>query len=144
LRGGKHKNFRLQQAWSKYGEGQMVFRLVLFCREVDLIFFEQRMIDAWKPYYNLANTAHSTRWTEEARQAVSLRQIGRKLSEQTRARMSASRIGREVSEETRLKLAAQKGWKHTEEAKQKMRGRNFSDEHRRKLSEARSRNAAIT
>ncbi len=61
--------------------------------------------------------------TQSYKEGVQRRSLGRKDSPETKAKKAAALIGRPVSEETRAKLAAQRGWKHTDEAKQKMRQR---------------------
>lgn len=70
---------------------------------------------------------------------------GRKLSEEHKAKISASGVGRKVSEETRKKISdAQKGKPRpeligrvcSEETREKHRNRVFTDEHRRRISEA--------
>jgi group I intron endonuclease len=116
LRKGTHANSRLQGAWTDYGEHTFEFQVILFCRDDDLLFFEQLVIDGLQPQYNLTLPAdRGPRW---------------KQSPETRAKHAAAMTGRSVSEETRAKLAKQRGWKHSEEAKAKMRGRVVSAETR--------------
>lgn len=105
LQKGRH-NRRLQAAYKKYGGDALVFRPLLICAKRDLLFFEQRAIDILKPRYNAKPTA-----------------------------AGGPARGHPVSAETRRKLAAQAGWKHTDEARAKMR-RQFSPEHRAKLAAA--------
>jgi len=66
----------------------------------------------------------------ESRAKMSAAQRGKKHSQDTKDKRAKSLIGRKVSQETRQKLAMQKGWKHTDEAKEKMRGRIRTLEHR--------------
>lgn len=73
-------------------------------------------------------------WTEESRLSQIEKLTGRKDSPETIARKVTRLTGRPVSGATRKKLAAQAGWKHSEEAKIKMRGRVFSDKHRERLA----------
>lgn len=105
LQKGRH-NRRLQSAYKKHGGDALVFQPLLVCAKRDLLFFEQRAIDILKPRYNAKPTASG-----------------------------GPAPGRPVSVETRKKLAAQAGWKHTDEARAKMR-RQFSDAHRAKLAAA--------
>lgn len=73
-------------------------------------------------------------WTEESEKQRREKLIGRKLSIETRALMSSQRVGHPTSEATKEKIRAQRGWKHSEESKLKMRGRVRTKEHRQKLS----------
>lgn len=73
-------------------------------------------------------------WTESSTKSQIAKLTGRKHSAETIALRAAKLIGRTVSQETRRKLALQAGWRHTEDAKRKMRGRMFTEEHRQKLS----------
>jgi group I intron endonuclease len=61
-------------------------------------------------------------WTKQSKCSQVSKLTGRKQPVDERAKRAASLIGRPVSPETREKLAKQRGWKHTEEAKAKMRG----------------------
>jgi len=124
LRGQKHKNPTLQSAWNKYGEDQMKFALLLVCSRSDLLFFEQRAIDALKPRYNICPVAGTTtggRWTDERRERARARMTGTKHSPESIAKMVAARTGRPCSEAAKEKIRAQR-WTHSEEAKAKMRG----------------------
>lgn len=107
LRRGCHQNRILQNAWEKYGD-RLIFRVLLICRKEDRLFYEQRTIDALRPRYNILSIAGSP--------------AGHKFGP--------------PSPETIAKLAAQKGWKHTEQSKLKMRGRIRSSSHLEALSRA--------
>lgn len=124
LRGKKHKNPTLQNAWNKYGEDQMRFSLLLICSKTELLFYEQRAIDILRPRYNICQVAGTTdggRWTEERREKARSRMTGTKHSSETIAKMVASRTGRPCSEGAKEKIRSQR-WTHSEEAKAKMRG----------------------
>jgi group I intron endonuclease len=125
---GNHKNRYLQNAWNKYN-GRLSFLKLIVCRRVDLLLYEQLVIDRFRPEYNLSPCASNTlglKWSEESKARQSKRMLGTKDSEETRRRKSEKLRGRLVSEDTREKIRTQKGWKHTEAAKKKMRGRTFS------------------
>ena len=79
--------------------------------------------------------------TEEARIKISLIHKGRIFSESHRYNKSKAQIGRKLSAETREKISkANTGHRHSEESKQKMaeksKGHTLSEESRKKLSEA--------
>jgi group I intron endonuclease len=181
LKKGNHHSRYLQRAWNKYGEQNFMLSPVLVCREQDLFFYEQCMLDAFRPAYNVNPSAQGSRglkwtktqrnkitgrvnsfatrqaisrgmlenttpekrralgrlgragWTEASKQSQIAKLTGRKDSSETIAKKVAKLIGHTVSPETREKLRAQHGWKHSEEAKAKMRGRMRTAEHRRKL-----------
>ena len=96
LNRNKHGNKYLQNAWNKYGNESFVFEKLLICDEKDLIMFEQKFIDYFKPCnrdngYNLRELAESgpTKiWTDEERRKMSETKKGTKLSEETKRRIS--------------------------------------------------------
>jgi group I intron endonuclease len=65
LRRGAHPNRYLQRAWNKHGEQAFRFDTVLLCAERDLLFFEQRCIDALAPGFNLMKVATGGGWAHE-------------------------------------------------------------------------------
>lgn len=79
LRGGWHNNRHLQNSWNKNGGENFEFRVLLRCRVEDLLFFEQRAIDAFSPALNICPTAGST--------------LGRRHSSATRAKIGARKVG---------------------------------------------------
>ena len=108
LRKGGHHSPVLQNAYDKYGEGEMKFDVMLVCAAGDLLFYEQRALDIMKPEYNIALYAGAP-------------MRGRKFSEESRARLSAARKGKKMSEKAKSALiAAVKGVPKTEEAKANM------------------------
>ena len=139
LRRNRHKNPKLQNAWNKYGEDNISFSILLICDKLNLLMYEQIAIDAMEPEYNICKIAGNTlglKWSYESRVKQAARIVGTKDSIETKAKKSAALTGRRVSEETRRKIAAQKGWKHSEETKIKMRGRQISVEQREIIRQA--------
>ena len=59
LRHNKHHNVRIQRDWDKLGPSAFEFRQLLVCEKKDLILYEQILIDATQPEYNLAPIAGS-------------------------------------------------------------------------------------
>lgn len=119
LANGNHHSTVMQRAWNKYGESAFEFKKLLVCAKADLIWFEQRAIDALKPAYNICKVAGSVlgyRHTDEAKAAAAQRATwnthrrGRKESPEFCARISAGRkgkgVGRVFSEETKAKISA--------------------------------------
>lgn len=135
---GKHHSVIMQRAWDKYGEAAFEFKKLLVCAKEDLLWFEQRAIDALKPAYNICKTAGSVlgyRHTPEAKSAAAKRATGnthrrgRKEPEEVCKRISAGRkgkgIGRLISEETKAKISAsQRGRTLSEERKEHLRQLN--------------------
>ena len=141
LRTFRHKNGKLQNAWNKYGESQIEFHVLLVCDKSNLLFFEQRAIDALGPRYNIcpmAKNALGVKRSVETRLKLRIVHTGLKQSKETRAKRALAMTGHKVSAGTRAKLAAQRGWKHSEFAKAKMRGRKLTSAQLSAL-----RNAAI-
>lgn len=95
LEAGVHHSKYLQRSWSLRGPACFSFRPLLVCDKRDLIFFEQRTMDALKPAYNIVKTAGS--------------QLGYRHSDETRRRMSIAR--------RRNPSSPRKGLKHTEDSR---------------------------
>lgn len=138
LRGGYHPNKHLQRSWNKYGEENFEFSILLECEESDLNMYEEYYIFELMIYdlrvgYNKNYGGDSGRPTEETKRKMSESAKGEKHpmygkhhSEEAKRKMSESAKGRQFSEETRRKLS---------EAK-KGKGMQFSEETKRKMSEA--------
>lgn len=102
LRSGKHHSRFLSRCWVKYGEDDFEFKALVFCSKKDLLFYEQRFIDALSPEYNTSPTAGS--------------QLGYKHSNETRSKLRAARarnnfgprIGAILSKETKEKISKSK------------------------------------
>lgn len=138
LTNGNHHSAVMQRAWNKYGEGAFEFKKLLVCAKDDLLWFEQRAIDALKPAYNICKIAGSVlgyRHTDEAKAAAAQRATGnthrrgRKEPKEVCERISAGRkgkgVGRVFDAATREKIAAaQRGRKQTEEQKEHLRRLN--------------------
>lgn len=98
LAAGRHHNSHLQAAWTKYGSDVFIFKPLLLCAPKDLLFYEQRCLDAYKPEYNKCPVAGN--------------HLGAVRGAETRARMSAAQKGnthfkgKTHSLETRVKMSA--------------------------------------
>lgn len=79
LKLGKHSCKHLQHAYNKYGEDSFIYSVLLFCEKENLILYEQRAINVYKPEYNILKVAGSS--------------LGHKHSEETKLKMSLSRLG---------------------------------------------------
>jgi group I intron endonuclease len=115
LRGERHKNRFLQNAWAKHGEQAFVFSVLFLCSVESLIQEEQKAIDHYAAdgrIYNLSPVAGS--------------RLGAKVSEQGRKNISAAQRGQPGRHCT----------PHTEETKAKLRARVVSDETRAKMAAA--------
>jgi len=131
LRVGRHKNSHLQSAWNKYGGDEFTFSVLLLCGRRDLVFYEQRAIDIYEAAgaggFNKSPTAGCTfgyKHSDEYKQFMSKRMLGRTLSEETKSLIGASSAGR----------------MHTAEAKEKIRQSHIGLKHKLatlvKISEA--------
>jgi excinuclease UvrABC nuclease subunit len=143
LNKGTHHSPILQNAWVKYGEFSFSFIIILYCERDNLLLYEQRAINVYKPKYNISPTAGSTlgaKHSLETKQKISNILIGNtyrkgKPSTETvkkqtseRLRGNTHRRGKPNSEETRKKISeANKGKPspmtgkiHTREAKKKI------------------------
>ena len=102
LRRGVHHNRHLQSAWNRFGAEAFRFERLIVCAPTDLIFYEQRALDAFRAAdarhgYNLRARAES--------------QLGITPTAETRERISQALRGRPISyvrppmsEETRNKI----------------------------------------
>lgn len=146
LRGGYHPNKHLQRSWSKYGEENFEFIILLECEESDLNMYEEYYIFELMIYdprvgYNKNYGGDSGRPTEETKRKMSESLKGKQLSEEHKRKLSESKKGRQFSEEHKRKISeANKGRQFSEETKRKLseanKGRQLSEEHKRKISES--------
>lgn len=132
----RHHSRFLQHAWNKYGAECFVFKVAIYCDKASLIFYEQTLIDFYRPDYNSAPKAGSQlgyRHTDDARKKMSQSRqkdfspmTGKRHSAGTKRRISESRKGKgggPMSEETRAKISAAH------------KGRSCPVERRRRISE---------
>jgi group I intron endonuclease len=169
LRTNKHHSVYLQRAFNLHGESAFVFRVLEECNVLDLISTEQKYLDAWKPEYNISQTAGSplgVKHTAETKAKVGAASKGNKYAlglkhtdewkQQNSERMKGNKhsLGVKQSDETKKKKSlanigkhlGSKPWlgkTHAEETKEKIRlaqkGKPKSEEHKQKLREARRR-----
>jgi len=111
----------------------------------DLIVEEQRWLDMINPneckvrYYNVSlnstsPTMRGRKHSEETKNKMSIASKGKPKSESHKEKLRIVNLGKKYSDETNRKKARPIGYKHTEETKQKMRGRIVTDEFRKKMS----------
>jgi group I intron endonuclease len=150
---GTHHSPHLQRAWKKYGSDAFRFELLLRCRKDDLIFFEQRAIDSYKPEYNICRKAGSclgVKRSEEFKRKLREKGAPYVMSEDVKKRISASLKGRPhgrtVSDEVMAKMAAHmrtpEGQAHLNRLHQAKVGVPRPDHVRHKLSLASARYSA--
>jgi group I intron endonuclease len=119
-----HGNRYLQRAYNKYGKKSFKFKILLFCDKQNLIFYEQRAINAFKreELYNICLVAGSSlgiKHSEETKRKKSETQSkenhpmwGKHHSEESKRKISLSHIG---------KTPWNKNKHHSEETKEKIR-----------------------
>ena len=162
LKKGIHHGIRLQRAWNKYGEENFKFEILVEC-EINHLLSEEHY---WATMLNVHNTeygyntqptspngkrGHAAETIEKIRQKA----IGRKWKPEDIEKRSKTNIGRKASEETKRKMsigisAARKRWEpDSERQKQanisrskKLKGRIFTEEHKRKIGEANKRRSS--
>ncbi|KKN45703.1 hypothetical protein LCGC14_0680210 [marine sediment metagenome] len=130
----KHDNSHLQRVWNKYGEDAFDFKVMMYCDPENLILFEQKFMDFYKPEYNLRPKAESNfgmKFSDKARKNMSLAHIGIIPSKESREKRSKSLMGHP---------GYWKGKQRSSETKRKISefhlGKKLTDEHKRKLSDA--------
>jgi group I intron endonuclease len=125
---GNHHSPYLQRAWNKYGSDNFDFVIIeLNIIEENLLKEEQKYLDNSNKNicYNTSMIAGKVEMTNEVRKKISDKLMGNKNG-----------IGHEVNEEMRKRISdAQKG--KSCPSRGGWKGKKFSDEHKRKLKEAR-------
>ena len=150
LRGNKHINKHLQNAWNKYGEDNFKFQVIKKCDSEALLEEEMKYIKKYGTFgggYNLTPGGESgsvsflgKKHTLESREKMRIAKIGKKLpkttikamkesakgfdgphTEESKRKMSLVKKDRRLKPETIEKIArARKGTVHTEETKKKI------------------------
>lgn len=115
LRKNIHHSCYLQRAYNKYGVASFEYSLLICCSKTDLLFFEQRFLNIYKPEYNMCLSANSP--------------LGRIMSLETRQKISKSSLGnkhalgkKQTKERIENRVAKIRGLKRTTEFKQNMSG----------------------
>jgi group I intron endonuclease len=148
LRHGIHGNSRLQNAYNKYGESTLCFKIL---ETVELpeecVPMEQKYIDKLKPEYNICLTAGSSlgiKRSMEYRKKLSIAHLGQSKphTEESKRKISIAHMGKILSDEHRAKLSAAHRGKtltkeHCEKITAALLGRCVSEETRAKISLAR-------
>lgn len=151
LRKNKHHSPYMQKAYNKHGEDSFVFEVMLVCAKEDLLFYEQRALDALSPCdpsvgYNICKTAGSSlgrkmppHAVEAMRERMKGKQygLGHRHSEESRAKMSAGKIGNKNAVGNQIWL----GRTHSEETKARLsevaKSRPpMSEEHKEKIRQS--------
>jgi group I intron endonuclease len=147
-----HHSSYFQNAWNKYGSEAFIYEVLLYCSELDLIFYEQRAIDTYKPEYNMCPTAGSSlgrKLTEQHKSKISASLKGHKHSEESKVLMSKNRAGKDIPAEARARQAATLRGRKTGPASQErkdaiskaLKGHKLSQETKDKIAEkAKARN----
>lgn len=135
LEKGKHENIHLLNHYNKHGIDSLWFGIIEFCPKEKLIEIEQWYIDNWKPEFNILKIAGSTlglKWTDEGKERSSKAKTGIKnpaygipKTKEMKERISNTLKGRIFSEETRRKISESHKYR-----------KPISEETKRKMSEA--------
>lgn len=154
LRKGTHKNRHLQAAWVKYGEQAFAFEVVEHVSDEATLperegFHMTRLNACDRDYgYNSVEVDEDAqvRFSEEHKAKISAALMGHPMSDENKRALREANANRvQGTDERERRAAAQRGRKHTEETKAKIRangnlGRKFgplTEEHRAKLSAVR-------
>lgn len=138
LANGRHHSIHLQRAWDKYGEVAFVFQVVAICNPDMCLRLEQLWINCFRTAdrqygYNMSPTAGSTRGkmhTEEAIERMRNAHRGHKQS----AEWVSKRVSSMRNRGTKRKSPPARSYEHRMNLSAAMKGKIFSDEHRRNLS----------
>jgi group I intron endonuclease len=128
LKKEKHHSVYLQRAWNKYGSEKFEFKVLCYCSVENLLFYEQRFLDAIKPEYNICKIAGSCigiirreeskqkqriamtgrKQTPEHIENARITRIGKKHTPERIEKVRLANIGKVRSEETKLKISLAK------------------------------------
>ena len=121
LRRNQHGNIKLQNHFNKYGEGDLLFTILVTCDQADIIAHEQYFIDFYNPSFNICKTAGNclgVPCSPEKRHKLSIAHKGKKYSEEYKLKMSIALKNRVITEEHRKRISeALKGIKRPYQSK---------------------------
>lgn len=118
----------LQRSYNRHGKDNFKFEILLYCSREDLLFYEQRTIDAYNfedELYNLAPKAGNTVGVRRRPESIAKQKKamkGRKFSEEHKRNISIALTNKPKSPEHVKKMADSR------------RGKPLSNEHRLKIS----------
>ena len=148
LRRGGHNNLHLQRAFDKDSVEAFIFEILEEAKPEMLIEREQCYLDTLKPEYNFSPTAGSPlgyRHTQAAKLKMGKANAGERhhlygkhLSKETRAKLSSACKGKLCSEDAKQKTRAWWTPERRQAQSDRKKGKYPTEEHRRKLGEARS------
>lgn len=114
---GDHHSRRLQKAWAEFGEAAFSFRLLLVCSRDNTAFYEQMVLDEYRPEYNIlpnafTRTGYSPSPETRAKHSIAAKRTknfsGKKHTLESKLKISQSRKGKGLgrrSEEVYLKIS---------------------------------------
>jgi group I intron endonuclease len=160
----KHGNLHLQNAYNKYGGENFIFEVLEYVEDKnELIKIEQYYIDWLEPQYNICKIAGSNlgrknseqskikmlnsaknkpKMSEKTKKKISENSakywLGKKIPKEFCKNMSEAHKGKPLSDETKRKLSESHKGKNIG-TNNPMYGGNFSEDHKRKISENHAR-----
>lgn len=146
----KHHSELLQTHYNEYGKEDLEFSILVECEIDVLVEREGEYLKIFDPYFNIYKEPGSPKnhkFSDEAKNNMSIAHMGNKQSEETRKKRSLSLLGHSVSDITREKLRERrKTYKHSEITKNKLRianannknsiGHTVTPEAKKKMSDA--------
>ena len=101
LKTNKHKNIYIQRLYNKYGSEELIFNIIEYVdTDLNLIKREQYYIDLLNPKLNMLKIAGSGlgyKHTQKAKDAISIKNKGRKMTYEQIQKGVISRIGQKTS-----------------------------------------------
>ena len=125
LRKNKHHCITLQRHYNKYGESDLLFEVIEYCKEEELIKKEQSYLDFFTKKFNICDVAGSCigiKKSEEFKKKISILTKG--ANNPTYGLIRTKEWRNKISEANKGKPSKLKGKKA-----------NFSEQHKKKLSE---------
>lgn len=126
LKRGDHHSRKLQNAWNKYGQKAFAFEIMFICAAEDLVFYEQRALDAMQPHkfgYNISAGAeaysrkkntdeHNRRISESHRGLTYSDEYKQKLSRIHKSRRRGKRLTYNGRTQTTVEWASELGLRY--------------------------------
>lgn len=132
LKTHRHSCIHLQRAWDKYGKDNFIFEPILFCEPKELTYYEQTLVDLYKPQYNIlkicVTSPLGTKATPEHRKKLSLAKMGKPSPIRGR-KLSQERINHMKEIALRGLENPSYGIPRSEEVKRKISESKMGDKH---------------
>ncbi len=124
LKKNKHFNFYLQNAVNKYDIKNFILKVIVYCEEKDLHYYEQNLVNKLKPKYNIClecvDNISGYKFSEEAKIKMSESRkgeksltFGKKRDKDICQKITKGKLGKKISKKTTSKYVGVSFHKNT-------------------------------